>query len=103
MVSASPEPPSVIPAEWPAEPTAGARCHSNESLGLERRCYTVAHLGLSRLRPRASPRGLLDLALGAPWLHCKPVLGDDYLGSNCVSRYCPGACCAGAGQVDKSG
>jgi len=24
MVSASPEPPSVIPAEWPAEPTAGA-------------------------------------------------------------------------------
>ena len=24
MVSASPEPPSVMPAEWPAEPTAGA-------------------------------------------------------------------------------
>ena len=31
MVSASPEPPSVIPAEWPAEATAVGRCrrHSN--------------------------------------------------------------------------
>ena len=31
MVSAWQEPPSVIPAEWPAEPTAVARCrrHSN--------------------------------------------------------------------------
>ena len=31
MVSASPEPPSVIPAEWSAEATAVARCrrHSN--------------------------------------------------------------------------
>jgi hypothetical protein len=31
------------------------------------------------------------------------ALGDDYLGSDRVSRYCPDACCAGAGQVDKSG
>ena len=29
MVSASPEPPFVIPAEWPAEPTAGARTKRN--------------------------------------------------------------------------
>src|SRR6516225_892569 len=29
MVSASPEPPSVIPAEWPAEPTGGARTKRN--------------------------------------------------------------------------
>src|SRR5215813_12991420 len=45
------------------------------------------------------------LGPGSQWLHCKPepVLGDDYLRSDCVSRYCPGACCAGAGQVDKSG
>jgi len=29
MVSASPEPPSVIPAEWPAERTAGVRTKRN--------------------------------------------------------------------------
>ena len=29
MVSASPEPLSVIPAEWPAEPTAGASSERN--------------------------------------------------------------------------
>ena len=53
MVSAWQEPPSVIPAEWSAEATAVGRCrrHSNQSLGLERRCHTVAYLGLLRLRP----------------------------------------------------
>jgi hypothetical protein len=57
MVSAWQEPPSVIPAEWSAEATAVGRCrrHSNQSLGLERRCHTVAYLGLLRLRPGASP------------------------------------------------
>src|SRR6516162_6531516 len=53
MVSAWPEPPSVIPAEWSAEATAVGRCrrHNNQNLGLERCCHTVAHLGLLRLRP----------------------------------------------------
>jgi hypothetical protein len=31
------------------------------------------------------------------------ALGDDYLGSDWVSGYCPSVCCAGAGQVDKLG
>ena len=75
MVSASPEPPSVIPAEWPAEPTAGVRTKRNGT-------------GVRSITNRTP----VPLALG-----------DDYLGSDRVSRYCSGACCVGAGQVDKSG
>jgi hypothetical protein len=61
MVSASPEPPSVIPAEWPAEPTAGASS--------ERKCARE----LASIHHEAS-------SLGSD---------NDYLGSDCVSRYCP--------------
>jgi hypothetical protein len=71
MVSAWQEPPSVIPAEWPVERTAGARTERKRPTELA----SIHH------KSDASSLGL----------------GDDYLGSDCVSRYCPGACCAGAG------
>jgi hypothetical protein len=77
MVSASPEPLSVIPAEWPAEPTAGASS--------ERKC--ARELASVHHKSEAVPL----------------ALGDDYLGSDCVSRYCLSACCSCSGQVDKSG
>ena len=75
MVSASPEPPSVIPAEWPAEPTAVARCrrHSNQSLGLERCCHTVANLGLLRIRPGPAHEVFWTWPWGAPG--CMPEPG----------------------------
>src|SRR6516165_7936502 len=58
MVSAWPEPPSVIPAEWPVERTAGARTKRNEtgvrSIAIERQWPMLSARRWHTIRPEIS-------------------------------------------------